>query len=432
MTEAKRSMPRAKRGMPKAKRSRLLIATVVMSAVALTTFGVLGIALALQPAVEAAVPPASAPPTTISSPPATSPAATPTSPSSPAVPAVQWASQLESGPWPTAHVQGIAVDLEHGFVYYSFTTLLVKTDHTGEVIGTVTGFTGHLGDLDFNPEDGRVYGSLEYKDAEAFYIAIFDVDRIDRLGMDAQDSAVVSTVYLPEVVDDFTADLDGNGVFAGDRPDTRDHRYGSSGIDGVAFGPAFGSADGPTYLTVAYGIYANNYRNDNDYQVLLQYDIGDWLEYERPLTESKPHRAGPAKPAGKYFVLTGNTHFGVQSLEYDPWQERWFLSVYPGSKSRFPNFSLFAIEATTKPRTERLEGSNGEKAAVLSLAKDGLRHEKTGIRGWKRELPFGMQAVDDGLYYLVSSQSARGRSSATLTLEEWTGEPEQPFRPVDR
>lgn len=177
----------------------------------------------------------------------------------------------------------------------------------------------------------------------------------------------------------------------------------------MAFGPAFGSADGPTYLTVAYGIYANNYRNDNDYQVLLQYDIGDWLEYERPLTESKPHRAGPAKPAGKYFVLTGNTHFGVQSLEYDPWQERWFLSVYPGSKSRFPNFSLFAIEATTKPRTERLEGSNGEKAAVLSLAKDGLRHEKTGIRGWKRELPFGMQAVDDGLYYLVSSQSRPGQ-----------------------
>ncbi len=33
----------------------------------------------------------------------------------------------------------------------------------GNVIGTVEGFTGHLGDLDFNTQDGRVYGSLEYK-----------------------------------------------------------------------------------------------------------------------------------------------------------------------------------------------------------------------------------------------------------------------------
>lgn len=211
MTEAKRSMPRAKRGMPKAKRSRLLIATVVMSAVALR-LGLRSTGHRPRPAASRGS----------RSPPGIGPAhdglarddlvsarhqpgGHADKPSSPAVPAVQWASQLESGPWPTAHVQGIAVDLEHGFVYYSFTTLLVKTDHTGEVIGTVTGFTGHLGDLDFNPEDGRVYGSLEYKDAEAFYIAIFDVDRIDRLGMDASDSAVVSTVYLPEVVDDFTA-----------------------------------------------------------------------------------------------------------------------------------------------------------------------------------------------------------------------------------
>src|SRR5699024_11549728 len=66
--------------------------------------------------------------------------------------------QLQSGPWPTSHVQGIAVDEENGFVYYSFTTLLVKTDLAGNVIGTVGGFTGHLGDLDFNAEDGRVYG----------------------------------------------------------------------------------------------------------------------------------------------------------------------------------------------------------------------------------------------------------------------------------
>ncbi|MDQ0676870.1 hypothetical protein QFZ30_000252 [Arthrobacter pascens] len=63
--------------------------------------------------------------------------------------------------------------------------MLVKTDVKGNVVETVEGFTGHLGDLDFNTKDGRVYGSLEYKAEEGFYIAIFDVDKITEVGMDA-------------------------------------------------------------------------------------------------------------------------------------------------------------------------------------------------------------------------------------------------------
>jgi hypothetical protein len=32
------------------------------------------------------------------------------------------------GVWNAGHVQGIAVDRRHGFIYYSFTTLLAKYD----------------------------------------------------------------------------------------------------------------------------------------------------------------------------------------------------------------------------------------------------------------------------------------------------------------
>ncbi len=38
-----------------------------------------------------------------------------------------------------------------------------KTNLKGEIIGSVEGFLGHLGCLDVNPEDGRLYASLEYK-----------------------------------------------------------------------------------------------------------------------------------------------------------------------------------------------------------------------------------------------------------------------------
>ena len=104
-------------------------------------------------------------------------------------------------------------------------------------------------------------------------------------------SDLFRTVYLPEVVKDYTADMNGDGQFDGDDgkfsshvADSPDHRYDCSGIDGVSFGPEFGHSDGPRFLTVAYGIYGNVTRTDNDHQVLLQYNIADWTQFARPLT----------------------------------------------------------------------------------------------------------------------------------------------------
>src|SRR3954453_12534544 len=117
------------------------------------------------------------------------------------------------GTWATSHVQGIAVDVQGGYIYYSFTTLLAKYDFSGKLVGTLVGWAGHLGDLDFNPRDGRVYGSLEYKKDKAFYIAAIDVSRLNEIGLDAAKSEIIRTVYLPEVVNDYSADLNGDGVF---------------------------------------------------------------------------------------------------------------------------------------------------------------------------------------------------------------------------
>ena len=47
------------------------------------------------------------------------------------------------------------------------------------------------------------------------------------------------------------------------------HRYGCSGIDGTTFGPAFGQKDGKQYLYVAYGIYGDINREDNDKMMSL-------------------------------------------------------------------------------------------------------------------------------------------------------------------
>jgi hypothetical protein len=361
--------------------------------------------------------------------------------------------QIDGGAWPTSHLQGFALDHKQGFMYWSFTQMLVKTDLDGNVIGTVEGITGHLGSMDLNPKDGRAYASLEYKAQEAFYIAIFDVAQIDRVGMNAETDQVMTTVYLDEVVEDYTADMDGDGVFDGDTADTADHRYGCSGIDGIALGPQFGKRGGKQMLQVAYGIYSNTERIDNDHQVILSYDTSNWRQkYERPLVQAEPHDSGPRDVAGKYFVYTGNTRYGVQNLDYDPYTGNWLLAVYPGSKEEYPNHSFFIVDGSIAPKTGIIRGqAEPEKGELLTLLQDGIYDAGSGTFGWEFQRPapgcastlgrsadgcpqFGIFSVGNGYYYVAEGRGVVedevNKQHGEAFLYRWTGAAPTPFERV--
>lgn len=335
---------------------------------------------------------------------------------------------LHSGAWKAGHVQGIAVDSKQEFVYLSFTTMLVKMNMKGEVVGTVTGLLGHLGCLDFNEEDGRVYGSLEYKNDSigrgilksegvsqqleiGFYVAIFDVDKITRVGMSAERDGVMTTVLLKTVVEEYLAKVKNNGI-------ELEHRHGCSGFDGISFGPAF-DGSGRNMLTIAYGIYRDKERTDNDYQVLLQYDTKKWAKYEAPLSQNNMHHQGPSKPNGKYFVYTGNTSYGVQNLEYDKDTKLWFLACYPGRKATYANYTLFTVDATKRPVAQPLRGvSYTRKGKVLQLAEGGNPDPNSSeIRGWHNKFGvYGICALGDNLFYIVEAGGGKGNRTATLHL----------------
>ena len=328
----------------------------------------------------------------------------------------------------SCHIQGIAVDQKKGYIYYSFTTMLIKSTLNGEIVGSVDGLTGHLGCIDFNEEDGRVYGSLEYKNdvigrgilkalgkeqniGDAFYIAIFDVDQIGRMNMDAEKDGVMSAVYLKEVYDDFM------GTGLNKSGETVPHKYGCSGIDGTTFGPMPGAKDGKRYLFVSYGIYREETRDDNDYQVMLCYDTSDWKQYEQPLSQAAIHRNGPNEPNGKFFVFTGNTTYGVQNLEYDSYTNTFFMAVYRGTKPEYPNYSLYAVDAAVAPVKEALKGLK-EEGEVLTLAKAGKRHEPSGIFGWN--FPYGstgLYARGDGTYLI--SENHVGKTGQCSYIYEY-------------
>lgn len=327
------------------------------------------------------------------------------------------------------HCQSIAVDLQKAFIYYSFTTKLIKADFRGNILGTVENLTGHLGCIDFHEADGRVYGSLEYKNdcigkgihsvlgvehenEEGFYCAVFDADRIDRIGMDAEKDGVMKAVYLSEVVNDY--------LHPG-------HKYGCSGIDGTAWGPVCGSTDKKEYLHIAYGIYGDVNRTDNDCQVILCCDAADWWDtVAQPLSQLHPHKSGPEKPLHKFFLQTGNTEWGIQNLEYDSHSGDFYAAVYKGKKPQYKNYDLFVIDGKIPPE-QRTHPVSGETVEFLSLKKQ--ENGEDGIF-----FPYGstgMFAVGDGRFYFSKPTKSKKHGHGTsIHLYRATADPQKPFKKI--
>lgn len=330
---------------------------------------------------------------------------------------MDYIKEIYTGIWNGGHIQGIATDGR--YMYCSYTTEFVKLDMEGHVIGTVRGFTGHLGCMAMGP-DGRVYASLEYKNdaigqgilsrmgieqvKDAFYIAIFDVEKIDRPDMNAETDGVMTTVWLREVVEDYHAVTE----------EGCEHRYGCSGIDGMTWAPAW-DWDG-MQLLVAYGIYSDVTRDDNDSQVLISYRMSSLTPYEALLTAENIHQSGPEHADAQYFVPTGNTTFGVQNMEYDPYTGDIFLAVYEGQKEKYPNFPMYVID-----------GSKAPVDGVLTLKDTGLVEK--GIPGYR--FPHGstgMIALGDGKFYFSEHCRPEEGWSSFIRLYEFTGDPQKPFQ----
>lgn len=313
-----------------------------------------------------------------------------------------------TGEFHGGHIQGIAVDEAGGFIYCSFTTELIKIDFKGNLIGSVVNLIGHLGCIAYDKSTDRVLGSLELKHdvigsgiirhtgkelagEDCFYAVSFDAKRIDRLGIDAETSGIMKAVYLRDVCDDYSSIDEASG---------KDHRYGCSGFDGITLFPGFG-ADGNKCdkLLISYGIYSDIERSDNDYQVLLQYDKSIFDDYGASLIQTEPHHSGPAMSEAKYFLYTGNTTFGIQNLEYDPYSKTIFAAVYNGKKTTFKNFNMYYIAQDKLPEKKALTGRCGEIGEVVSSRHLG-QSDVDGIFGC--HFPFGstgMASLGDGYFY---------------------------------
>lgn len=332
-------------------------------------------------------------------------------------------SLASGGSWDIKHCQGMAIDQKNGYVYYSFTNTFVKCDLEGNAVGTITGIKGHLGDICFNEEDGKVYGSLNPEGKKALYLTIIDVDKLNEMNVDAVKGSLVRTVHLTHVWKDFKAKVKNNGK-------TYNRRYGVSGTDAMCFGPSFATGKGH-YLTVSCGTTPQNERTDNDYQVLMQYDVtGWWDKYGQPLRYDKVHHIGPEDVHGKFFVYTGNTYYGVQTMTYFDELNLWFLNVYTTRKENFPKYKLFIIDGDRPPEKKALKGqAKKDVQSVLTLYEDGNFHSDTGIYGWNcAEGARGMEYLMGGLFYIIHPYKTwYGKQTAVAYLYVWDPSKSDPF-----
>lgn len=344
-------------------------------------------------------------------------------------------NRIFSGYHQEGHVQGIVVDALRGYVYYSFTTILLKTDLLGNAIGSVCNLAGHLGCLTYDADDNRVYGSLELKhdgigmgiirrtgwdpsSEDSFYLVSFDAEKIDRMNMDAEKDGVMRAVYLRDAVKDYLETDEASG---------QKHRYGCSGIDGTAFGPVFGAEkNSEKKIMIAYGVYRDTDREDNDYQVILQYDKSVIAEYALPLNQEAPHHSGPDTFEKRYFFYTGNTNYGIQNLEYDPYSENWFVAVYPGKKETFTNFPMFVIDGKKAPTEQPLCGRGGEMGLVLANAGLGEVGADGEICGSQFAYgSTGFASLGNGTFYISHPHANKETRTFASTVVKYRYTPEK-------
>ena len=268
----------------------------------------------------------------------------------------------------------------------------------GNIVASIEKVPGHLGAMTISPVDGNVYASLECLDdsigkgiakslgmqnytreQSTMYIAVIDVDKLSRIGMDSSDDNVLRTFCVRTATEDYLTGF-----------------HGCSGIDGVAFVPGKGKK--PNWqLCVAYGIYGKIDRDDNDCQILLTYDIRSLDKYLTPVNYSELHRNGPSKPSAKYYIYTGNTMYGVQNLAYDEHTGKLFMFVYRGRKPQYANCDFFTVD--WKPKSFATTYEDAVKSAQP-------------LGGWKFKWgSTGVSPIGDG-YWLIS-ENARNKADKT-------------------
>ncbi len=312
------------------------------------------------------------------------------------------------------------MDQENQFMYTTWTNIFAKQDMEGNTIGTVTGFPGHMGDCTFNAEDGKVYATVwipknpydyTYTQEDHYLLAIIDVDKINQVGMKFNEGDVMRFVRLSNL-----------------EAYNRSGQYGLGGVDGCTFGPQFGTTTGPNLLTIAANFPMDLTRTDNDYQMLWQYEWTNIWENARAFDGTLADLPTWAPtPLDEYFMYTGNGDWGIQTMEYDSYNQLWFFNLYDVHRQGFTSYNLHVVSAASAPVEEEIKGQpTTTTGKVLKQIEKGEHDETNGIWSFAYyEACTGLESLGDGYFYVCESLERNATTNnygAKVYKVTWTGE----------
>ena len=97
-------------------------------------------------------------------------------------------------------------------------------------------------------------------------------------------------------------------------------------------------------------------------------------------------------------------------MTYDSHSEKLYLAVYKGSKSQYPNYSLFTLDIHQKPFMGKLDGVPYEENDVEQLTvTEGLHFN------WAST---GLYSFGDGRWYVSKKGKKDGIQFSDVTLFE--------------
>ncbi len=106
-----------------------------------------------------------------------------------------------------------------------------------------------------------------------------------------------------------------------------------------------------------------------------------------------------------------------------------YAAVYRGKKPSYPNYSLFAIDTSVKPRRETLKGYDpAMRGEVLSLV------EPSGTRGYDFKWgATGLCPIGDGYFYISHNAVTpdKKHQSSRLRLYRLSTDPDKAFDEVE-
>jgi hypothetical protein len=233
--------------------------------------------------------------------------------------------------------------LGEGFMYWSFTDSVIKTDFDGNILCSADIIGGHLGDCDYC--NGKIYASYlknslpghPWEDWTGFKIYVFD----------ASDLAVLNIINL-DICDYYKSITC-----------TEDDTRGFQGIDGVTIAPE--PVGGNERLFVACALYTNEkYSN----QIILQFDLDGKYETE-------------------YHIPIGNTVFGIQNFDYDAENKEFWFTTYGSSQPYQAKEVLYCVSHDFKEVKRRYRFSTAY--GLDCLGKEGFyacyQFARNGRRG---------------------------------------------------